>query len=152
MVCASPEYLTKRGRPRTIADLDKHSCLMLRYPGSQQAKWPLRKDRKFTPIAVHGHMDADESEVLTVWALAGQGLVMKPLFEVGDPIPSGALEVVLEAHPPQPATVAILHAYQRMEPPKLRALSDMIVDAASAHIEAQLALLAPARARSRRSG
>ena len=42
-LCASPSYLERHGMPRSIADLQRHRCLLLRYPGSNQFKWPLQK-------------------------------------------------------------------------------------------------------------
>ena len=43
VLCASPEYLARRGTPRTADALiaDKHDCLLLRYPGSKEYYWTL---------------------------------------------------------------------------------------------------------------
>lgn len=150
VLVASPQYLARCGRPKSIGDLDKHSCLLLRYPGSQQVKWPLKKGTGFAPVAVSGHMDTDDGETLEAWALDGHGIVLKPVFEISDHLKSGALEAVLPEHPPMPVTLAILHAYQRMEPPKLRAFADLLVEDARAYIGKKLDGLAPAAGKVRR--
>ena len=41
VLCASPAYLERRGTPQIPADLADHDCLLLRYPGSTQSRWPL---------------------------------------------------------------------------------------------------------------
>ena len=83
--------------------------------------------------------------------LGGEGIVMKPLFEVAEHLRSGALVLVLPDNPPTPVTLAILHAYQRMVPPKVRAFADALADEARDHIEAALADARPGKARKRRA-
>ncbi len=138
VLCASPDYLARKGVPRTLADLERHSCLLLRYPGSSHHKWTLEKGQRRIVVPVTGHLDADDGDVLTDWAIGGQGIVMKPLFEVAEHLRSGALEPVLEDFPPAPVTLAILHAYQRMVPFKVRAFADALGDVARTQIESAL--------------
>jgi len=138
VLCASPGYLKTFGAPNSIADLARHNCLMLRYPGSQQFKWPLIVDGEVRDVPVSGRLDADDGDVLTQWAVAGEGVVMKPVFEVAEHLKSGALVPILPAHRPAPATLAILHAYQRMIPPKVHAFAAALIGEARAHIDGAL--------------
>lgn len=144
VLCASPDYLARRGPPKSIAELEKHNCLMLRYPGSRQFRWPLQRSGRTVAVPVSGRLDADAGDVLTEWALAGEGIAMKPVFEVVEHLRSGALVPVLPENPPAPVTLAILHAYQRMVPPKVRAFADVLSEEARDHIETRLAILRPA--------
>lgn len=150
VLCASPAYLSRRGRPRQIAELDKHACLLLRFPGSPQFKWTLQRNAKPVVVTVKGPLDADDGDALADWALQGQGIVLRPLFEVAEHIKSGALEPVLTEFPPVSATLSILHAYQRQVPAKVRDFADMMVTEGRAHIRGALAGLKPARAPQRR--
>lgn len=152
VLCAAPAYIEKRGAPKSIADLEKHRCLMLRYPGSRQFRWSLQRGGRAVSAMVSGGLDADAGDVLTQWALAGEGIVMKPLFEVAEHLRSGALVPILPENPPTPVTLAILHAYQRMVPPKVRAFADALADEARDHIETALAEARAARPRKRRAG
>ncbi len=145
VLCAAPSYLEARGEPRTIGDLMNHNCLLLRFPGSQQFRWSFSDGETVREVAVAGHLDADDGDVLTQWALAGQGIVLKPAFEAAEYLRGGALRVVLRDHPPQPATLAVLHAYQRMTPPKVQAFADSLIEDARAHIAAALDGLDPPR-------
>ena len=85
-------------------------------------------------VAVSGHLDADDGDILTQWALAGEGVVLKPAFEAAEYLRAGTLRLVLPDHRPQPATLAVLHAYQRMAPPKVQAFGDALIEEARAHI------------------
>ena len=146
-LCAAPSYLERHGIPNTIADLQKHRCLVLRYPGSGQFKWPLQKTASRQVIVpVSGHLDADAGDVLTHWAITGEGIALKPVFEIAEHLRSGALVAVLPDHRPVPVTLAILHAYQHMVPPKVRAFADVLADEARHHIEEALAVARPVKA------
>ena len=150
-LCAAPSYLERHGIPRSVADLTKHRCLLLRYPGSKQFKWTLAKGQRQTVVPVTSRLDADVGDVLTDWALAGEGIALKPVFEIAKHLRSGALVSVLPEYHPVPVTLAILHAYQRMVPPKVRAFADLLVEEARAHIEDALADLKPQRAKGQRA-
>ena len=58
---------------------------------------------------------------------------------------------VLPDNPPTPVTLAILHAYQRMAPPKVRAFADALAEEARDHIETALAEARPGKLRKRRA-
>ena len=60
--------------------------------------------------------------------------MLKPAFEAAEYLRAGTLRLVLPDHPPQPATLAVLHAYQRMTPPKVEAFGDALIGEARAHI------------------
>ena len=151
VLCAAPSYLDAHGEPRAIGDLMTHNCLLLRFPGSQQFRWSLSDGESVREVAVTGRLDADDGDSLTQWALAGQGIVLKPAFEVADHLRAGALRIVLPDHPPQAATLAVLHAYQRMTPPKVQAFADALIEDARAHIQAALAGVALPNKPGRRS-
>ncbi|WP_266096788.1 LysR substrate-binding domain-containing protein, partial [Acinetobacter baumannii] len=90
ILCASPSYLEKHGVPRTPDDLFGHQCLLLRFPGSRQFRLTVRQGQETRTLAVGGAIDCDDGDVLTQWALAGSGIVMKPLFEVAEQLTRGS--------------------------------------------------------------
>jgi DNA-binding transcriptional LysR family regulator len=127
-LCASPAYLEARGAPEQPQDLLDHDCLLLRFPGSRQFQWTLQGPEGPIKLPVAGPFDADDSEVLTGWALAGQGIVMKPVWEVAEHLRSGALLTVLPDHRPEPATLAILYPHREHLPAKVRSFVDFAVE------------------------
>lgn len=127
VLCAAPSYLERHGLPRQPDDLFQHNCLLLRFPGSQQFTWTLNGPDGPVKLALAGKLDADDGDVLTAWAVAGQGIVMKPAFEVADELRSGVLVPVLEDFPPEPATLAVLYPSRQLLPAKVRAFVDFTV-------------------------
>ena len=85
VLCAAPDYIARRGMPTTGAELiaDKHECLNLRYPGATEFQWMLETPDGPKRFAVSGRFECDDGDVLTDWALSGQGIAMKPVFRSG---------------------------------------------------------------------
>jgi DNA-binding transcriptional LysR family regulator len=143
LLCASPEYLARRGAPAVPQDLTAHDCLLLRFPGSQQFRWTLDFQGEAVTIPITGPLDADDGDVLTQWALDGLGIVLKPLFEVAPLIAEGRLVEVLPEAPPLPVTLGILYPTRRMLPPRTKSFIDLSVEEMRRHLTSQLAILGP---------
>lgn len=128
VLCAAPAYLARRGVPSEPPDLMRHDCLLLRFPGSQQYQWDLTGPDGPARLPVRGPMDADDGEILTNWAVAGHGIVLRPLFEVATHLRSGALMPVLLDFPAEPVTLAMLYPHRKLLAPKVKAFADFMVD------------------------
>jgi DNA-binding transcriptional LysR family regulator len=143
MLCASPDYLARRGSPLAPQDLTAHDCLLLRFPGSQQFRWTLDFHGEAVTIPVTGPLDVDDGDVLTQWALDGLGIILKPLFEIAPLLAEGRLVEVLPEAPPLPVTLGILYPTRRMLPPRTKSFIDLSVEEMRRHLTSQLAVLGP---------
>jgi len=130
VLCAAPDYVAARGMPETGADLirDRHECLNLRFPGATEFQWLLQTPDGPQKFAVTGRCECDDGDVLTDWALSGQGIAMKPVFEVADHLLSGALVPVAAQTPPVPVQLACLYTHRRHQDPKTRLFMDFTSD------------------------
>ncbi len=135
---AAPAYIARRGAPKKPDDLFDHECLLLRFPGSSQARWSLIEDGQARQLPVDGSIDADDSDVITDWAVAGLGIMLKPTFEVAEYLKSGELVRVLPDYPPVPVTLGVLYPYRQNVPAKVRAFADMLVPDMRAHIATRM--------------
>ena len=128
LLCAAPAYLEAHGEPATPDDLMDHNCLLLRFSGSTQFRWILNSPKGQVTLNVGGRLDADDSDVLTQWAVDGLGIVMKPAWEVADHLREGRLKPVLTDFPPEPLTLGVLYPHRRLLPAKVRAFTDFLVE------------------------
>ena len=130
VLCAAPDYLEKFGTPQAIDDLinDKHRCLLLRFPGSKEYFWTLSTPEGTRKVEVSGPYDSDDGDVLTEWALAGRGIVNKPVFDVAAHLAAGTLVPVLDRFPPVTAKFACLFPHKRLQDPKVRLFIDFMSD------------------------
>ena len=131
VLCAAPSYLEAHGEPSTPDELRNHNCLLLRFSGSKQFRWTLNSPKGPVTLNVGGRMDADDSDVLTQWAVAGHGIVLKPVWEVAEDLREGRLKPLLAGFPPEPLTLGVLYPHRRLLPAKVRAFADFLVDRVS---------------------
>ncbi len=139
--CASPNYLAASRPLRRPADLLEHSCLMLRYPGTQQFRWSLVDGDETTTLPISGSIDADDGDVLTAWAVQGEGVVMKPLFEVAEHLAEGRLVEVLPKTPPTPIVLGILYPSRKMLAGRAKTFIDMASERIRSHLSERLGLV-----------
>ncbi|MDR6634945.1 DNA-binding transcriptional LysR family regulator [Phyllobacterium sp. 1468] len=140
VICASPEYLQRRGTPLTPDDLiaEHHDCLLLRYPGSKEYFWTLQVPEGIRKLEVSGPYDSDDGDVLTQWALEGRGIINKPLFEVKSHFNDGTLKPILEDTPPASIQLAAIYPHKRFQDPKVRLIIDFMTERCQRLVNAML--------------
>ena len=134
--CASPSYVRARGFPKDGDALvaDKHECLNLRFPGAPEFQWRVTTEEGPKRLRVWGRYESDDGDVLTDWALSGQGVAMKPIFEVADYLNDGRLMSVATKTPPEPVQMACLFTHRRRQDPKARLFMEFMVERIGAEI------------------
>ena len=128
VACASPDYLARRGTPALPADLKAHECLLLRFPGSRRYQWQFMEDGEVHNIAIAGPIDSNSSHALIDWALSGNGVLMKSVWDLADEIEAGLLVPFLLAHSPRDLAINALAPPHRMQPPKSRGFINFIAE------------------------
>jgi DNA-binding transcriptional LysR family regulator len=136
VLVAAPDYIAARGHPQNGQALvsESHECLNLRYPGAMEFQWNLATETGPQRFRVAGRLECDDGDVLTDWALSGQGVAMKPRFEVAEHLADGTLIAVAEATPPVPVQMACLYTHRRHQDPKTRLFMDFMVPRIAAAI------------------
>lgn len=124
MVVASPAYLVAHGVPRVPADLAAHNCLSL----GQQRGWMFRDPQsgEVDTLKVSGSFECNDGAVLHDWALAGQGLAWRSLWEVGQDIREGRLTSVLDAWQVPPMGIYAVFPQRRHLPLRVRLFIDLL--------------------------
>lgn len=125
LMCASPDYLEGRGRPRTPADLADHAILHYGHLGNE-LHWPLRGVGNSNRLPVTPVLCSNNGDVLKMASLAGQGIVLLPAFIVADELASGALVPVLEGFEPAPIALHAIYPPDKYRPAKTRAFVDFL--------------------------
>lgn len=128
VLCASPDYVARRGMPADGAALvaDRHDCLNLRFPGAKEFQWTLQTPEGPRRFEITGPFESDDGDVLTGWALDGRGIVLKPIFDVAEHLRSGRLVPVATATPPLPTQLSSLSQHRRLKDPKVRLFTDFM--------------------------
>jgi DNA-binding transcriptional LysR family regulator len=128
VLCASPDYLERHGAPERPEDLMSHNCLLLRFPGSTEFRWTLETPEGPQTLPVTGKLDADDGDVLTEWTLQGEGIMLKPYWEVANHLREGRLQAVLPDFPPEPVSLVMLYPHRHLLPAKVRVFADFLIE------------------------
>ena len=95
VICASPDYLARKGTPVHHADLFQHDCLAGWRP-TTKAMWLLKDGSgAITPHEVPVRHELPDGDALLQACWAGCGLAQFPTWLAGDALRSGALVQVL---------------------------------------------------------
>lgn len=98
VLCASPEYLRRRGTPRVPEDLASHDCLLLSGNGRTQG----------------GGRRA--------------GIALHSTWHVCEDLRTGRLQVVLPDHGPPPSAIYALEPSRHLALPRARAFADFLAE------------------------
>lgn len=129
VLCASPDYLARRGRPLTPKDLIDHDCLRYSLDPIRHS-WRFR-GKKGEPIVipVTGPLESNHGGSLREAAIAGLGLVLSPSFYVAEALESGALVTLLDEYCDVELGVFAVYPTGKLVPPKTRVCIDHLAKA-----------------------
>ena len=126
VVCGSPAYFKRTGRPRVLADLAGHNCLVTATEEGLSDHWSFQSNNKSLSVKVTGNMHCNDGEVLTRWALAGEGLAWRSAWEVNDDIKRGKLVSVLDEFSSPDNNIYAVYPERRHLPAKVRLFIDFL--------------------------
>jgi DNA-binding transcriptional LysR family regulator len=120
VVCGTPAYFRKRGKPRTLEDLRQHNCLAFNLQGGQQRGWYFLKDGKTVTVRVEGNLDCNDGELLHRWVSEGLGLGWRSTWEIQGQLQSGELVTVLDEFALPAYDIMAVYPQQKHLPAKVR--------------------------------
>ncbi|WP_026224380.1 LysR family transcriptional regulator [Methyloversatilis thermotolerans] len=124
LVCASPDYLARRGRPQVLGDLKRHDCLL--YGHSRSVEWPFLDNGRPLSLPITGRLRANNGELAREAAIAGLGLALLPTFIVGDALRAGTLVSVLDEHAPPPLTIYAVYPQHRQQSRTVKVFTEFL--------------------------
>lgn len=131
-ILASPDYLQRRGTPKSIGDLTFHDCIRFRFPGSGALfRWELLDAGKPVELEVPGAITVNDAASMISCALQGLGLAYVIERAATPHIVDGSLKKVLASAAPVLPGFHLYYSSRRQLPPKLRCFVDYMTDRTS---------------------
>ena len=95
VLCASPDYLRRRGVPESLQDLQQHDCLVLKERDNAFGIWQLQGPEGEASVRVSGPLSSNSGEIVLQWALDGRGVLLRSMWDVKPLLDQGRLVQVL---------------------------------------------------------
>ena len=127
VICAAPDYLERKGRPKTPADLSKHACLRYSYT-KHSHEWLVTGRSGEQRVRIDGPLITNNGEAICSAAVNGLGITYMPTFIAGDAIRSGALEVILPDYPCIELGIYAIYPSNRHLSAKVRTFIDFLLE------------------------
>lgn len=123
---ASPEYLERRGRPRSLDDLTQHDCLCY---GGRNGKlpWLLTGPGGKRTITVKGPITCDDMIFLRDSASAGLGIALVPVDTVAAALKEGRLVRVLPRYGREGGALFLVWPSQKLVPAAVVAARELLI-------------------------
>ncbi|WCT74911.1 LysR family transcriptional regulator [Sphingomonas naphthae] len=115
VLCASPTYLHRRGRPQHATDLADHDMIVV--GSGAQDLW---RGIDMGGAAPKRMLSTNDGELARLWAIDGAGVVIKSLWDVSEDLTAGRLETLLPAVSLPASRIAALYLPAQGDTAKVR--------------------------------
>ena len=95
VLCASPNYVQRRGAPANVAELSSHDCLVIKERDHPFGVWRLVCEGRQETVKVRGPLSSNHGEMVVQWALDGMGIALRSQWDVAQHFQSGRLVQLL---------------------------------------------------------
>lgn len=127
-LCASPDYLARRGTPARAADLAGHAALVYSNLANPDTWNFIGPEGQPGSVKVPVRLRTNNGEFLTRAAIAGQGVILHPTFYLDEAIRAGQLVPLLTDHAwPQVNAYAVYPPTRHLSR-RVRALVDFLAE------------------------
>ncbi|SBS30636.1 HTH-type transcriptional regulator DmlR [Marinomonas aquimarina] len=126
IVCASPAYIKRYGRPETPESLVKHNCLQYSYQTTGANEWEFKGAEQNYTVKVSGSFSSDNATALRKAALGGHGIAYLPRCLVYHDLRNGELIDILPQQVGKILGVYAVYPFTRQLPKKLKLLIEHI--------------------------
>ena len=128
---ASADYLGRRGKPMTPADLRQHECVVYTRLATG-SRWHFGGPDGPLTVDVRGRLRVDNSEAVREAVVNGAGIAVIPVWLFSDEISSGRVKIILDAFEPNALPIHAVYPSRRQVSAKVRAMIDFLAGAFAA--------------------
>ncbi|WDZ95777.1 LysR family transcriptional regulator [Herbaspirillum sp. WKF16] len=137
VVCASPEYFSRHGKPRNPADLRQHNCLRYLLSDNLHSRWGFSKDGTPMHVIVNGDRVCDDGELVHRWAIEGRGIAYKSRLDVLEDLRRGRLLTALDEYEGEAAPLNLVCTHRMMLSPTVKALRELLTERVARYVNTE---------------
>jgi DNA-binding transcriptional LysR family regulator len=125
LTVASPDYLQRRGRPKSPEKLAGHDCIQ--YIDPQRGKpfgWEFRRGKDVRPVETAGYLTLTDVDTMVTACVAGAGIAQVLALGVESLLASGALVELFPDWPDETFPLYAIRPSRRLPPAAVEAFLD----------------------------
>lgn len=126
VLCASPQYLARRGAPRHPSDLAAHTVIGYSH-WSGGDEWGFDGPEGRVNVKTKPAIHTNNGDTCRAAALAHQGVILQPTFLVGGDLAEGTLVELMPEYRSIELGIYAIYPTRKHVAPKVRALIDFLV-------------------------
>lgn len=127
ITCAAPEYLARRGTPKSPRDLRDHDCV-IDLNGRTPRAWRYRVGGEPLIVNVNGRAAVNSAAAARGMALEGLGVALIPDFVVAQDLEAGRLADLFPENHAYDTAVYAIYPHARHLAPKVRRFIDLLTE------------------------
>ena len=127
VLCATPKYLKKHGRPKHPSELSQHEVLSYTLLATGDT-WSFNGPDGPVSVKVAARLHSNSGDTCRAAALGHQGIILQPTFLIADDLRSGRLVEVLPDYRSADLGIYALYPSRKHVLPKVRLLIDYLVE------------------------
>jgi DNA-binding transcriptional LysR family regulator len=131
VLCASPEYLQRRGGPRHPAELLHHDVISYSLFSTGE-NWSFTGPDGEAAVKVTPRVRTNSGDTCRAAALQHLGIILQPTFIVGADLAQGALQEIMPGYRSAELGIHAVYPSRKFISPKVRLLIDFLVEAFAA--------------------
>jgi DNA-binding transcriptional LysR family regulator len=124
VVCASPAYFSRHGRPLVPEDLREHNCLVYSSLSTPRL-WRFQQGHS---VRVSGSFAVNHGESLRQAIVDGLGVGYMPIFIVGDDLAAGRLVTALDGWVKSAQKIHLMYPRNRNLVPQIRVFVEFLIE------------------------
>jgi DNA-binding transcriptional LysR family regulator len=137
IVCASPAYFKRHGKPVRPEDLKEHDCIRLVRGRRILDSWVFQENGERFEVAVSGTLTTTSGEVVHDWVRAGRGVALKACWDLQQDIADGSIVQCLNDYWCDEIGLFAITANRKLLSPRIRVFLDFISARLPAMVQSQ---------------
>lgn len=96
VLCASPEYLKRKGTPKTPEALAQHDCLTMVRMTEPLTTWHFQSTDDKRSISIKAARSSNDGALIRRWAIEGAGIALKSYWDIAEDLKAKRLVTIMD--------------------------------------------------------
>jgi len=126
IMCASPQYLSEQGEPKTLTELKQHNGLFYQLHDQTYDHWELSQGERKVVVKMKGNRASNDGDIVRRWCVAGKGIAVKSCVDMASDLMTGRVVQILPEYQPLPSQLWLVFPTRQSITPAARLLRDFL--------------------------